>query len=252
MKPPPEVQILGVPGMPEVTWGDDLAELIVAALDRAHIRAKGGDVFVVAQKIVSKSEGRLVQLDQVAPSPLARAWAKVYSKDPRLIELVLRQSKRIVRMERGIIISETEHGFVCANAGVDESNVTEGFATLLPEDPDRSARQIRERLERRLGLRVAVIISDTFGRPWREGLTNVALGVSGIAPLKDWRGKADWLGRPLKATIMATADEVASAAELVMGKDAGIPVAIVRGLSYEESEANGRMLIRPASSDLFR
>lgn len=229
-----------------------MAELIAAALGRAAIRASDGDIFVVAQKIVSKSEGRLVPLDQIEPSPLARAWAEAHNKDARLIELVLRQSKRIVRMERGIIISETEHGFVCANAGVDESNVAEGFATLLPEDPDGSARRIKEGLERRLGVKVAVIVSDTFGRPWREGLTNVALGIAGMAPLRDWRGKGDWLGRRLKATIIATADEVASAAELVMSKDAGIPVAIVRGLSYEESESSGRMLIRPASNDLFR
>ncbi|HLG13355.1 MAG TPA: coenzyme F420-0:L-glutamate ligase [Blastocatellia bacterium] len=247
-----EIIIIPVPGMPEVVEGDEVAALTIAALRAANIVCVDRDVLVIAQKIVSKSEGRIVLLDSVAPSLRAREWAQAYGKDARVVEVVLRQSRRIVRMERGVIICETEHGFVCANAGVDASNAAEGTVVLLPEDPDASARRIRLAMERGLGLRFAVIVADTFGRPWREGLVNVGLGVSGLAPLTDYRGRRDWHGRLLSSTVIALADELASAAEIVMGKSAGVPVAIIRGVKFEAAEGSGRDMIRPAENDLFR
>jgi coenzyme F420-0:L-glutamate ligase/coenzyme F420-1:gamma-L-glutamate ligase len=246
------IELIGVPGIPEVVVGDDIAALTARGLRDASIKVGDGDVFVVAQKIISKAEGRVVNLDSIEPSPRARDWASAFDKDPRVVEVVLRESKRIVRMERGVLISETSHGFICANAGVDTSNVAEGTVTLLPKDPDASARRTRACLEEALRIRVAVIVSDTFGRPWREGLVNVALGVSGIAPLIDYRGRKDSQGRPLKVTVIAIADELASAAELVMKKSDGVPVAIVRGFDYQPSEASGRELIRATELDLFR
>lgn len=248
----PTIQVIGVPGMPEVVAGDDVAALIVRAAGEAELNIVEHDIFVVAQKIVSKAEGRSVCLQSIEPSSRAKEWAAAYDKDPRVVEVVLRESKRIVRMERGVLISETEHGFICANAGVDASNVADGTVTLLPKDSDASARKIRASLEQSFGVPVAVIVSDTFGRPWREGLVNVALGVSGIAPLIDYRGHEDSHGRAMKVTVMAVADEIASAAELVMKKSAGIPAAIVRGYDYDASESSGRELIRPPKLDLFR
>jgi coenzyme F420-0:L-glutamate ligase / coenzyme F420-1:gamma-L-glutamate ligase len=246
------IELIGVPGIPEVGEDDDIAALIGTALRESGIKVIDSDVLVVAQKIVSKAEGRVVRLDSVAPSPKAIEWAGAYDKDPRVVEVVLRESKRIVRMERGVLISETEHGFVCANAGVDTSNVAEGTVTLLPKDPDASARRIRSALEAGFGVRIAVLVSDTFGRPWREGLVNVALGVSGIAPLIDYRGQKDSHGNALKVTVIAIADELASAAELVMRKSAGIPVAIIRGFDYHSRESSSRELIRVQELDLFR
>jgi coenzyme F420-0:L-glutamate ligase/coenzyme F420-1:gamma-L-glutamate ligase len=248
----PTIQVIGVPGMPEVVEGDDVAALIVEAVGQAELDIVERDIFVVAQKIVSKAEGRIVRLQTIEPSSRAKEWAAAYDKDARVVEVVLRESKRIVRMDRGVLISETEHGFICANAGVDTSNVAEGTVTLLPKDADASAQKIRAALEQTFDVQLAVIVSDTFGRPWREGLVNVALGVSGIAPLIDYRGKKDSHGRPMRVTVMAIADELASAAELVMKKSAGIPVAIVRGFDYQQSEASGRELIRAAELDLFR
>lgn len=238
--------------MPEVVVGDDVGALIVQAVTNAHLEVLDRDTFVVAQKIISKAEGRLVLLEAIEPSCRAREWAETYDKDPCLVEVVLRESKRIVRMERGIWIAETHHGFVCANAGVDTSNVEEGTALLLPEDPDASARQIQKAIEASCGVRLAVIISDTFGRPWREGLVNVAIGVAGLAPLIDYRGQTDSHSRPLRVTVIAIADEIASAAELVMKKKDGVPVAIIRGFDYEAREASGRELIRAPELDLFR
>lgn len=232
--------------------GDDLAALIESAVRRESIEVLERDVFVIAQKVVSKSEGRTLRLDSIQPSPRAEEWANLYGKDARMVEVVLRESKRIVRMEQGIIVSETHHGFVCANAGVDASNVEEGMVTLLPENSDVSARRLKAVLDEFYGAQVAVIISDTFGRPWREGLVNVAIGVAGIAPVVDYRGQNDWLGRPLRVTTIATADELASAAELVMGKNAGIPAAIIRGATYERRPGAINELIRAAHNDLFR
>jgi coenzyme F420-0:L-glutamate ligase / coenzyme F420-1:gamma-L-glutamate ligase len=248
----PVIQVIGVPGMPELVEGDDVASLIIEAVRRAELEIVKDDILVIAQKIVSKAEGRVVRLESIEPSGRASEWAAAYDKDPRVVEVVLRESHRIVRMERGVLISETEHGFICANAGVDTSNVAEGTVTLLPRDSDASAQKIREALGQAFGVGLAVIVSDTFGRPWREGLVNVALGVSGISPLIDYRGQKDSHGRAMKVTVMAIADELASAAELVMGKSAGIPVAIVRGFEYPAGEASGRELIRAAELDLFR
>lgn len=246
------IQVIPLSGIPEVIEGDDLAALITAAVRRTPIDVLDGDVFVVAQKIVSKSEGRTVRLDSVEASPRAREWGGLYDKDARMVEVVLRESRRIVRMQDGVIISETNQGFICANAGVDASNVAEGLVTLLPEDSDRSARLLKAGLEEAFRARLAVIISDTFGRPWREGLVNVAIGVAGIAPVVDYRGQSDSYGRPLRVTTIATADELASAAELVMGKNSGTPVAIIRGAGYESRDASTRELLRSPDKDLFR
>jgi len=247
-----KIEIIPVSGIPEVGEGDDLPALILNGLGKSGIEVTDGDVLVVAQKIVSKAEGRLVRLEAFQPGTKAQHWAEAYDKDPRVVEVVLRESKRIVRMERGVLISETEHGFVCANAGVDTSNVAEGTVALLPKDPDASARLIRSSLESSLGVRIAVIISDTFGRPWREGLVNVALGVSGMESLIDYRGQVDSHGNALKVTVIAVADEIASAAELAMKKSDGVPVVIVRGYDHDVVDGSGRELIRVPELDLFR
>lgn len=249
---PPELRVIGIPGLPEAGPGDDLVALIAGAMSRAAIPVAAGDVFVVAHKIVSKAEGRIIRLSDVEPSALARRWAVEIGKDPRLVELVLRESTRIVRMDRGVLIAQTRHGFVCANAGVDASNVSDGFAALLPDDPDASASRLRDGLARAFGVEVAVIVSDTFGRAWRDGQVNVAIGVAGLRPLIDYRGGVDAFGRRLQATLIATADELASAAELVMRKTEGVPVAIVRGVRYEAGPGTARELIRPPAQDLFR
>lgn len=246
------VEIFPLKGMPDIQPGDDIAREITAAVRAEDMRVLEDDIFVVAQKIVSKSEGQIVRLDQVAPSERARAWADEWAKDARVVELVLSESKRIVRMERGVIIAETHHGFVCANAGIDVSNAEDGTAVLLPEDPDASARALQLRLGELFAVHVGVIVSDTFGRPWREGLVNVALGVAGLAPLLDYRGQSDAHGRPLQATVIAIADELAAAAELVTGKADRIPVAIIRGANIASRTGSGVDLIRPAEKDLFR
>lgn len=247
-----EVRVLGVPGLPEIAPGDDLPQTIIAAVTRAAIPVAAGDVFVVTQKIVSKAEGRLVRLGNVLPSALARRWAAAHGKDPRFVEVVLGESARIVRMDRGILIAQTRHGFVSANAAVDASNIVEDTVALLPDDPDASARRLCVAFGEAFGVAVAVIISDTFGRPWREGLVNVAIGVAGLSPLVDHRGRLDQYGRRLQATTIAVADELASAAELVMGKTAGVPVALIKGARYEAADGSARELVRPASQDLFR
>jgi coenzyme F420-0:L-glutamate ligase/coenzyme F420-1:gamma-L-glutamate ligase len=247
-----EIRISAISGLPEITPGDDLVAMVTGAIRAKGLRIGPSDVFVVAQKIVSKAEGRIVALSSVAPSERATQWAAQYGKDPRLIELVLREARRIVRMERGVLIVETHHGLVCANAGVDASNTPQDAATLLPVDPDRSARELAQGWSREFGVPVGVIVSDTFGRPWREGLANVAIGVAGLSPLVDYRGKHDSSDRPMQATIIAVADELASAAELVMGKTAGVPVAIVQGFTPEGFEGSASQMIRPADQDLFR
>lgn len=248
----PEYRVIGIPGLPEVRQGSGLGELICGAVRGASLEVLEGDIFVVTQKVVSKDEGRTVRLESVKPSNLARNWAGELDKDPALVEIILGQSRRIVRMDQGRLIVETRHGFVCANAGVDQSNTGAGEVTLLPEDPDASARRLQSCLEKSFGTRLAVIVSDTFGRPWREGLVNVAIGVAGLAPLVDYRGGLDSGGRPLEATTMAWADELAGAAEPVMGKTRGIPVAIVRGLTYPAAEGSAGDLIRRPEKDLFR
>jgi coenzyme F420-0:L-glutamate ligase/coenzyme F420-1:gamma-L-glutamate ligase len=241
-----DLQILAVPGIPDVTPDADLAALIAGAATRSGRALAAGDVVVVAQKVVSKAEGAIVRLDGVTPSAMAARWAADHGKDPRVIEVILRESRRIVRMDRGLLIVETHHGFVCANAGVDASNVEPGFVTLLPRDPDASAERLRA------GLGCAVIVADTFGRPWREGVVNVALGVAGLRPLVDYRGVVDPYGRRLESTVVALADELASAAEIVMRKTARTPVAIVRGAGEWCGDGSGRLLVRDAAHDLFR
>ena len=247
-----DLHLFAVAGLPEVDAGTDLGSAIAAAVSRSGRRIEDGDVVVVAQKAVSKAEGAVVRLDQVVPSARAAAWAAAHDKAPRVIEVALRESRRIVRMERGVLIAETRHGFVCANAGVDASNVAAGFVTVLPQDPDASAARLRASLTATFGCRVAVIVSDTFGRAWREGAVNVALGVAGLQPLIDYRGSADAFGRPLTSTVIALADELAAAAEVVTRKAAGTPVAVVRGAGDWVGEGNGRALVRGPGRDLFR
>ena len=245
------LELLPVEGIPEIRLGDDLPELICRAAGK---NLREGDVLIVTHKIVSKAEGRLVDLRAIEPSAIAKDFAARHERDPRQIEVVLRESRRIVRMERGLIITETHHGFVCANAGVDASNVPgEGVVCLLPVDPDASAARLRDALAARMDLELAVIVSDSFGRPWREGITNVAIGVAGMDPLADYRGQRDPHGHPLEASVLAVADELAAAAELVMGKTAGIPVATVRGYyPYKRGSGTGRDLLMPPERDLFR
>jgi coenzyme F420-0:L-glutamate ligase/coenzyme F420-1:gamma-L-glutamate ligase len=250
-QPSEGVQVLPVDGIPEVRPGDDLADHILRTTDGDLL--KTGDIVVVTHKIVSKAEGRLVDLDTVEPSSLAKGFSEQYDKDPRHIEVVLRESRRIVRMDRGIIISETHHGFVCANAGVDTSNVPGGDTVcVLPLDPDASARRLRDALVSRSGADLAVVISDSFGRPWRQGITNVAIGVAGMDPLVDYRGEKDFHGHLLATSILAVADELASAAELVMGKTANIPVAVVRNYPYRSCSGSAQHLLMEPERDLFR
>jgi coenzyme F420-0:L-glutamate ligase/coenzyme F420-1:gamma-L-glutamate ligase len=246
------IGIFPLEGIPEIRSGDELGSIIASAVRSKVQTLLDGDICIVAQKIVSKAEGRLVCLETVQPSPRAIDWSRTYDKDPRVVQVVLAESKRIVRMERGIIISETHHGFVCANAGVDTSNVESGFVTLLPQNPDESARSLRDGLRKEFDAEVAVIVSDTFGRPWREGLVNVAVGTAGIAPNIDYRGQVDSHGNRLQVTLISVADELASAAELVMGKHSRIPAAVVRGVEYNRRDASNSEMIRRAELDLFR
>jgi coenzyme F420-0:L-glutamate ligase/coenzyme F420-1:gamma-L-glutamate ligase len=246
------VSIQGIEGIPEVEAGDDLGRLIFEACRAQGVILQDDDVLVVTQKAVSKSEGRSVDLEEVEPSPLAIEIATPWDKDPRHVEVVLRESKRIVKMDRGVIIVETRHGLVCANAGVDASNVPGGKLMLLPVDPDASARRIRESLREATSADVAVIISDTFGRPWRAGYTEVAIGVAGMLPIIDYVGKVDTHGRELRATWICVADELASAAELVTGKVNRVPVALIRGYQVPRGDGSAREIIRAAELDLFR
>ncbi len=249
----PRIQVIGITGIPEIKEGDDLARLIVSAADNQGTPLETDDVLVVTQKIVSKAEGRVVDLDTVKPSALAARFAEEYDKDPRQVELALRESRRIVRMDMGNIITETEHGFICAASGVDGSNISgENRASLLPKDPDKSARQIREGVKKMLGAQVAVIVSDTWGRPWREGAINVAIGVDGINPVKDYKGTLDASGHLLRVSTIAIADEIASAGELVTGKADNVPVTLIRGYSYDTSPDGVKPLLRDPSVDLFR
>jgi len=248
------VQIIGIEGLPIIKTGDNIAKLICDAAERQGTPIQNGDILVVTHIIVSRAEGKVVNLDEVAPSEFAKTIAEQYEKDPALVEVVLRESKSIIRMGDGKLITETKHGFVCANSGVDKSNVPgERSVALLPEDPDCSAKQIRQEIKRLTGCDVAVIISDTHGRPLREGEINVAIGVAGIKPLRSRRGERDLFGYILRAKQTAIADELASAAELVIGQaDEGVPAAIIRGYNYPKSEsAKATELRRPKEKDLF-
>lgn len=253
MPPNCEIRVIPVPLAGEILPGDDVAEKVAAALRHQKLKLQSGDILVVKHKIVSKAEGRVVRLGGVKASPAARSWSELSGADARVIELALSEGKRIVRKEKGVLITETRHGLICANSGVDVSNVDGGeSAVLLPEDPDRSAENLRTSLKRRFRADIAVIISDSFGRPWREGLTEVAIGVAGMKPMIDYRGRRDPHGYALHASYEAVADEVACAAGLVCGKLNRTPVCIVRGFAFQRGRGSARELIRPAKNDLFR
>ena len=248
------VQVIGIEGLPIIKTEDNIAELICKAAERQGAPIQNGDILVVTHVIVSRAEGKIVNLDEVAPSEFAKNIAAQYEKDPALVEVVLRESKSIKRMGDGKIITETKHGFTCANSGVDKSNVPgERIVALLPDDPDNSAEKIRREIKRLTGCDVAVIISDTHGRPLREGEINVAIGVAGIKPLRSRIGEKDLFGYVLRVKNTAIADELASAAELAIGQaDEGIPAVIIRGYKYPKSEnAKATELIRPKEKDLF-
>lgn len=248
-----EIRVIPVRLAGEILRGDNLAEKLSAALKHQKFKLHGGDILVVKHKIISKAEGQIIRLSTVKPSPAASAWSRRIGTDERVIELALSESKRIVRQKKGVLITETRHGFICANSGVDVSNVDGGgSAVLLPKDPDRSAASLRSRLKRLTGAEVAVIISDSFGRPWREGLTEVAIGVAGMQSIVDYRGHRDAYGYPLHASYEAVADEIACAAGLVCGKLNQTPFCIVRGFAFQSSRGSARELIRPAKNDLFR
>jgi len=251
------IEAVAIDGLGEIVPGDDLPALITDALVAASglLPLRGDDVLVVTQKVVSKAEGAIVDLTTVEPRPEVVEFAKRFDRDPRQVELVLREARRVVRMENGLVITETPHGFVCANGGIDASNVgrrSGDIVTLLPRDPDASADRIRAAIRERLDHDLPVIISDSFGRPWRFGIVDVAIGVSGLLPLDDLRGTPDADGRVMKSTVRAVADEIASAAELALGKTARRPVALVRGASSRRGEGRIKDLVMPAEMDLFR
>jgi coenzyme F420-0:L-glutamate ligase/coenzyme F420-1:gamma-L-glutamate ligase len=248
-----------IPGLPEIRPGDDLAGALAAALRRSGLTLEVGDILVLAHKIVSKAEGRLVKLSTVTPSDRARELGRALNKDPRKVEVILRESERVLRAEKkadheqGVLICRHRMGFTSANAAVDESNIPEAeTVALLPEDPDASARRIRAGLRELTGVAIGLLISDTFGRPWRVGLVNVAIGLAGVPACLDWRGQPDAYGRPLQVTRPAFADEVAAAAGLLMGKRAMTPAILVRGLAWTEASGSARELVRPEEEDLFK
>jgi coenzyme F420-0:L-glutamate ligase/coenzyme F420-1:gamma-L-glutamate ligase len=248
-----ELRIIPVRLADDIQPGDSLPDQLVTAFRRAGITLRRGDILVVKHTIVSKAEGRIVDLATVSPSPGSRSWGRRFGVDARVTELALSESRRVVRRKLGVLITETRHGFVCANSGVDVSNVDGGsHALLLPENPDLSADRLRRGLRKRLKVSVPVILSDSFGRPWREGLTEVAIGISGMKALHDYRGQRDPYGYPLRVSVDAVADELASAAGLVCGKLARTPACIIRGFAYQPGRGRSRELIRPAAKDLFR
>ena len=241
------LQVIPIKIQKEIESGDNLVDLILESFE-----INDGDVLVFSQKIISKNEGRILSLSSVNPSLLADGIASSYGKDPRLVELILSESKRIVRMENGVIIVETKHGFVCANAGIDESNVKDGYATLLPDDPDKSANLLKDRIKQKTGKDVAIIISDTFGRPFRLGQTDVAIGIAGLEPILDYNGKPDTFGKIMQVTAIAVADEICSTSELVMGKVQKCPIAVIRNYNFSSSTAKIQEMLRSDHDDLFR
>ncbi len=246
-------EVLAVEGIGEVRQGDDIASLISSAAQGTGITISPGDIVVVAQKIVSKAEGAVRRLSEAKPAAEALSLSKQTGKDPGLVQIVLDQAVRVVRAVNGVLIVETRHGLICANAGVDSSNVPgDDWVTVLPANPDRSAALIRKRIETESGGRLAVIISDSFNRPWREGSMNIAIGVSGFEPLTDLRGRPDDNGRVLKATVVSLADELAAAAQIVMGETGRTPVAVIRGVDFLPADANSEVLLRKPERDLFR
>ena len=254
---PSRLEVVALEGIPEIAPDDDMAALIIGALEvtPGAPPLRDDDVLVVTQKVVSKAEGAIVDLTTIEPRPEVVEFAARWDRDPRQVELVLREAKRVVRMANGLVITETSHGFVCANGGIDASNVGKGsgsVVTRLPVDPDASAARIRAAVRAATGADVPVVISDSFGRPWRFGIVDVAIGVSGLLPLDDLRGTRDHDGRVMKSTVRAVADELASAAELTLGKRAGRPVALVRGAAFTRGEGSIRDVVMPESFDLFR
>jgi coenzyme F420-0:L-glutamate ligase/coenzyme F420-1:gamma-L-glutamate ligase len=246
------LQVIPLHGIPEVQPGDDLAAYVVNAAGESP-GIGPGDVLIVTQKIVSKAEGRVLQLDSVTPSSEAVRLARETEKDPRLVELILQESVRVVRQQGPVLITETRHGFVCANAGIDASNVgPQGTVCLLPIDPDASARVLRAAIREATGVDVAVVISDTFGRPWREGHTNVAVGLAGMLPFADYVGRSDSFGYELRVSTLCVADELAAAAELVQNKLDAVPIAIIRGYHYPRGDGSARQIVRDPERDLFR
>jgi coenzyme F420-0:L-glutamate ligase/coenzyme F420-1:gamma-L-glutamate ligase len=246
-----EVRLIPIPLKSEIQPGDSVANKLLAALRRLPFQS--GDILVVKHKIVSKAEGRLIDLATITPSEESVAWAKPYGLDARVIELALRESRAVIRRKNGVLITETHHGFICANSGVDVSNVDGGsHALLLPEDPDRSAASLSRAIKSSTGFAIPVIITDSFGRPWREGLTEFAIGISGMKPLRDDRGRRDSHGYKLRASVEAVADELACAAGLVCGKLNRAPACLVRGFHYDSGKGSVRNLLRRASTDLFR
>ena len=253
LSPSPEIRLIPIIVENEFHPGDDVADTLLEALQRHDHQLQPGDILVIKHKIISKAEGQLIDLATITPSSESVSWAKQYALDPRVIELALRESRSVIRRKNGVLITETRHGFLCANSGIDVSNVDGGrHALLLPEDPDRSAQQIHRKLQEETGIAVPVIITDSFGRPWREGLTEFAIGIAGMKPLRDDRGRTDPHGYKLKASVEAIADELACAAGLVCGKLNRAPACIVRGFPYESGEGRILELLRPASADLFR
>ncbi len=247
-----KLEVTGLEGIGEVVVGSPIGQMIHDACSCQGLSLNSGDILVIAQKIVSKAEGRVARLSEIVPSARAMELSVKLDKDPRLLEVILGESRRIIKMGRGVIIVETHHGFICANGGVDLSNVGLGQAVLLPQDPDKSAKKIRDEISGLTGVAPGVIISDSFGRPWRLGTTEVALGVAGFSPLKDDRGKTDGYGYELKASVEAIGDELASAAALIMGKRDRVPVALIRGLAAAQAQGSVRELLRPEEQDLFR
>ncbi|HUK46502.1 MAG TPA: coenzyme F420-0:L-glutamate ligase [Terriglobales bacterium] len=248
-----EIRVIPLPLAEEILPGDDLGEKLAIAIKHQKLTLQTGDLLVVKHKVVSKAEGQILRLDHVKVSPRAKAWSRSSGADARVVQLALDQSRRIVRKEKGVLITETRHGFICANSAVDVSNVDGGrSAVLLPKDPDASAEHLRRKLKRIFKSQIAVIITDSFGRPWREGLTEVAIGVAGMKALIDYRGRRDVHGYELHATAEAIADEAACAAGLVCGKLNRTPAAIVRGVAFQVGRGSSRELIRPAKNDLFR
>ena len=248
-----EIRLIRIPFAAEIRPGDSLPEILLASLRRQRTQLHAGDILVVKHKIISKSEGRILDLATVQPSAESIEWAKQYNLDARIIELALREARSVIRRQNGVLITETHHGFICANSGIDVSNVDGGqHAVLLPEDPDHSASNLRRALKKRTGLAIPVIITDSFGRPWREGLTEFAIGIAGMKPLRDDRDRRDPHGYKLKASVEAVADELACAAGLVCGKLNRSPACIVRGFSYEPAAGTVKELLRPAKTDLFR
>jgi coenzyme F420-0:L-glutamate ligase/coenzyme F420-1:gamma-L-glutamate ligase len=248
-----EIRLIPIPVADDVVAGDSIAEILLHALRKNRIRPQPGDILVVKHKIISKAEGCVVDLGTITPSAESLAWAQQYDHDARVIELALRESRSIIRRKNGVLITETHHGFLCANNGIDVSNVDGGrHALLLPKDPDASAAKLRREIKERTGVTIAIIITDSFGRPWREGLTEFAIGIAGIKPLRDDRGRRDPQGYKLKASVEAIADELACAAGLVCGKLNRAPACIIRGYSYKTATGGVRELLRPAANDLFR